>query len=333
MDYSSVLKETINQLVINDPSRGLLAADESVATIQKRFDSIGVENNEENRRLYRELLFTTPNFEKYICGVIMFDETLHHSTADGLNFIELLNRINVVPGIKVDEGLTPMSQHSPEKITKGLDTLSERCKKYFELGCRFAKWRAVFTVSQDGIYPTPENVDINTRDLAQYALICQQNGIVPVIEPEILMDGDFTMARYAEATENVLRQLYQHCEKINVHLQHTILKTNMIVPSTKSKEKMNASRVAVYTYRVLKETVPETVPSIMFLSGGQSEDDAADNLSMMKTIYDGDLPWNLSFSYGRALQQSCLQNWMGRNENWKLAQRAFVYQAEIDYST
>lgn len=331
MDFSKTLQETIDILVNKDSDRGLLAADESIGTIQKRFDTIDVENNETNRSLYRELLFTTPNFEKYICGVIMFDETLGHSTSDGVKFLDLLKEKNVVAGIKVDQGLTPMGENCPEQITKGLETLSERCAKYFNMGCRFAKWRAVFKVSQDGIYPSEENIEKNCHDLAMYGKICQDNGIVPVIEPEVLMDGDFTMARYAEATETILKCLYKHCDQLDVVLKHSILKTNMIVPSTKSNEKMNASRVAIYTYRVLKSSVPEEVPSIMFLSGGQSENDAADNLSMMKTIYDDELPWALSFSYGRALQQTCLQNWMGRKENWNLAQRAFAYQAEICY--
>ena len=329
MDFSNTLQETINQLVHQDSNRGLLAADESIGTIQKRFDTINVENTEENRQLYRELLFTTPNFEKYICGVIMFDETLHHQTQDGTKFLDLLKEKGVVAGIKVDEGL--ITTNSIEQTTKGLDTLDERCKKYFEMGCRFAKWRAVFKVSQDGTYPSQENIKQNTHDLAMYGKICQNNGIIPVIEPEILMDGDFTMARYAEVTETVLRYLYQHCADLEVKLEYTILKTNMIVPSTKSKERMNCSKVAVYTYNVLRNSVPEEVPSIMFLSGGQSEDDAADNLSLMRSIYENELPWSLSFSYGRALQQSCLQNWGGKSENWGLAQRAFAYQAEIDY--
>ena len=224
-----------------------------------------------------------------------------------------------------------MEENSPEQLTKGLDTLNERCEKYFQMGCRFAKWRAVFKVSQDGLYPSQENIERNTHDLAMYGKICQNNGIVPVIEPEVLMEGDFTMARYAEATETILKSLYKFCAELNVELKHTILKTNMIVPSTQSKEYMNSTRVAVYTYRILKSAVPTEVPSIMFLSGGQSEDDAADNLSLMRSIYENDLPWHLSFSYGRALQHTCLQNWAGRNENWSLAQRAFAYQAEICY--
>lgn len=321
---TSILKQTVEQMT--QPREGLLAADESTSTIGKRFDAINVENEEENRRAYRELLFTTEGMEQYISGVILYHETLYQKTADGMPFVELLQSKGVVPGIKVDTGMRPIVTEDGEQVTQGFDDLAERLAQYFEDGARFAKWRAAITIDPSKGWPSDLSVRLNTEGLARYAALCQQANIVPIVEPEVLMDGNFTMQQYAEVTMRVLQETFQRLEEFGVNTELMILKPNMIIPSSEGGETATAEQVAEQTFAVLKATVPASVPAIMFLSGGQTEEEATQNLAALNAI-DG-APWVLSFSYGRALQQSALSAWEGKAENVAAAKQAFLVQSQ-----
>lgn len=316
----------IAQQMVAD-QKGLLAADESTSTIGKRFADIGVENTEENRRAYRELLFTAPGFEEYISGVILYDETIRQSASDGRTFVSILESLGVLPGIKVDLGTEPISEGSTEFVTIGLDGLAERLSEYSMIGARFTKWRAVITIG-DGT-PTEECIRENMVRLAQYAKLVQEAGMVPIVEPEVLMDGDHSLARCKQVTLRVQRTLFEELMRIGVDLEAIILKPNFIVPGTDSVEVFDAEVSARETLGVLQETVPVEVPGIMFLSGGLSEKDATDVLREMH-IDDLDNNWKLSFSYGRALQKTDLEVWQGKQENVTAAQAAFVAQAKKD---
>jgi fructose-bisphosphate aldolase class I len=308
------------------PDRGILAADESLGTIGKRFSPIGVDNNEENRRAYRELLFTAPDIGKYISGVILFDETLRQSAADGTPFAQLLDAAGVVPGIKVDKGVQPLPGFPDETITEGLDGLRPRLEEYRELGARFAKWRATITIG-DAI-PTSYCLDANARALARYAALCHDTGLVPIVEPEVLMDGDNSLERCFDVTTATLRSLYAALADARVELEGTLLKPNMVVPGKKSGQTASPAEVADATIRGLRETVPAAVAGVVFLSGGQSEREATENLSAMNAR--GPHPWELSFSYGRALQASALDAWRGDTGNVEAAQRAFLHRARCN---
>ena len=318
------LAQVANTLV--SPGRGILAADESLGTIGKRFSPINVENNEENRRAYRELLFVAPDVGSYIGGVILFDETLRQSTTDGTPFAAVLESAGVVPGIKVDKGVKPLPGFAGETITEGLDGLRERLEEYRELGARFAKWRATITIG-DGI-PTDYCIDANSDALARYAALCQASGLVPIVEPEVLMDGDNTLERCFDVTVATLRSLYRALADARVELEGSLLKPNMVVPGKKSGQKAAATEIAEATIRCLRETVPAAVPGIVFLSGGQSEREATENLSTMNE--QGPHPWELSFSYGRALQASALDAWRGDAAQVEAAQRAFLHRARCN---
>ncbi len=308
------------------PGRGILAADESLGTIGKRFSPINVENNEENRRAYRELLFVAPDVGKYIGGVILFDETIRQSTADGTPFAAVLESAGVVPGIKVDKGVKPLPGYPGETITEGLDGLAERLEEYRSLGARFAKWRSTITIGE-GI-PTNYCIDANADGLARYAALCQEAGIVPIVEPEVLMDGDNTLERCFDVTAATLRSLYRALGDARVDLEGSLLKPNMVVPGKKSGQKATSAAIAEATIRCLRETVPAAVPGIVFLSGGQTEREATENLSAMNER--GPHPWELSFSYGRALQASALDAWRGDAANVEAAQRAFLHRARCN---
>ena len=309
------------------PGKGILAADESTGTIKKRFDAIGTENTEDNRRDYRELMFrTTEAMSKHISGVILYDETIWQKAKDGTPLVELIKRAGAIPGIKVDEGTKPLPQCPGELITTGLDKLADRLPKYYEQGARFAKWRAVIDIA-DGI-PSHTAVMTNAHALARYAALCQQAQIVPIVEPEVLMDGAHDIDRCYEVTQWVLKETFQQLYFQRVELEGIVLKPNMAVPGKKSAKKASVEEVAEKTVRMLKDCVPGAVPGIAFLSGGQSDEEATAHLDAMNKI--GNLPWKLTFSYGRALQAAPQKAWSGKSENVAAAQRAFTHRAMMN---
>lgn len=316
------LVKVAQQLVVK--SKGILAADESTGTIQKRLDSIGVECTEENRRDYRELLFTTNGMEKFISGVILYDETLRQNAADGTVMVKILQDRGVIPGIKVDAGAKDMAMLNGEKITEGLDGLRERLAEYASLGAGFAKWRAVITIGE-GI-PTQECIDANAHALARYAALCQEADIVPIVEPEVLMDGTHTLQVCEEVTKKTLISVFAELKKYRVVLEGMLLKPNMIVPAKDCSEQGSVQDVAEATTRLFKETVPSQVPGCVFLSGGLSPDEATERLRAINQL--GDMPWELSYSFGRALQSEALTTWGGKKENVEAAQNAFYQRAE-----
>lgn len=323
MDMSRL--ETIARTIVQ-PGKGILAADESEPTIKKRFAGIQVESTEENRRTYRELLFTTEGVEAYISGVILFDETLRQTTRDGTPFPRLLADKGIIPGIKVDKGAKDLAGFAGEKITEGLDGLRSRLNEYRELGAQFAKWRAVITIGK-GI-PTRFCQEANAHALARYAALCQEAGLVPIVEPEVLMDGDHDISRCRDVTAEALQRLYaalfDHC----VYLEGTLLKPNMVLPGKGTGKKAAPREVAEATVGCFRQVVPAAVPGIVFLSGGQGPVEATDNLNAMNAL--GKHPWELSFSYGRALQEDALKVWKGQASNAAAAQRAFYHRARCN---
>jgi fructose-bisphosphate aldolase class I len=307
------------------PGKGLLAADESAATAKKRFDAIGVECTEANRRDYREMLFRSKGMQK-ISGVILFDETIRQSAKDGTSLVKIIEQAGTLPGIKVDKGVKPLPFSPGEVVTEGLDGLRERLAEYRGLGARFAKWRGVIEIGEG--LPSYNCVNANTQALARYAALCQDEGIVPIVEPEVLMDGDHDIDRCMQVTEFVLKMLYEQLYYARVSLEGTVLKPNMVVPGKKSAKQASVQEVAEKTLRVLKACVPAAVPGIAFLSGGQSDLDATARLDAMNKM--GPLPWKLSFSYSRALQAAPQQAWAGKPENVGKAQAAFTHRAEMN---
>lgn len=306
--------------------KGILAADESGGTITKRFDKMKIESTEESRRSYRELLFTTPGASDYISGVILYDETIRQKTKDGIPFPEYLSRAGMIPGIKVDTGAKPLAGFPGETITEGLDGLRERLGEYRRLGAKFAKWRAVIDIGQ-GI-PTQFCIDANAHALARYAALCQEAGIVPIVEPEVLMDGAHTLERCEEVTSATLQSVFDQLHSHRIRLEGMILKPNMVISGMKAPKRAGAEQVAEATVRCLKRYVPAAVPGIAFLSGGQSPEEATEHLSLMNQL--GPLPWELSFSYGRALQAPALDTWRGQASNFKAAQKAFFKRAKLN---
>jgi fructose-bisphosphate aldolase class I len=308
------------------PGKGILAADESSGTIKKRFDKIKLESTAESRRAYRDLLFTAPGAEKYISGVILFDETLRQKSSDGRLFPELLASRGILPGIKVDAGAKPLAGFQGETITEGLDGLRERLAEYRGLGARFAKWRAVIDIGA-GI-PTRYAIDANAEALARYAALCQEACIVPIVEPEVLMDGDHTIERCEEVTDRVLTTVFNALFMQRVHLEGIVLKPNMVIAGKKCAAQASPQQVADATLRCLRRRVPAAVPGIAFLSGGQSEAEATLHLSLMNRA--ANRPWQLSFSYGRALQQSTLDAWRGEASKVAAAQQTFLRRARLN---
>jgi fructose-bisphosphate aldolase class I len=323
MDLSK-LEETARALVA--PGKGILAADESTGTIKKRFDSIGVESTEESRRAYRELLFTTEGAGEFISGVILYDETIRQSTTDGMPFPKVLERAGIIPGIKVDTGAKPLPVAPGETITEGLDGLRERLEEYRGLGARFAKWRAVISIG-DGI-PSDYCIWTNAHALARYAAHCQEAGLVPIVEPEVLMDGDHTIKTSFHVTARTLKAVFTELHDQRVVLEGTLLKPNMVLPGYDSAEQVSHEEIAETTIRCFKRVVPAAVPGIVFLSGGQSDEDATARLNAMNAI--GGVPWQLSFSYGRALQTGALRAWRGDPANVPAAQEAFYHRAKLN---
>src|SRR5512138_1996134 len=308
------------------PGKGILAADESSGTIKKRFDAIKVESTEENRRDYREMLFRSREaMSKYISGVILYDETIWQNAKDGTPLVKLIEQAGSIPGIKVDEGTQALPQCPGELVTVGLDKLAERLKKYHERGARFAKWRAVIDIGS-GI-PTMTAISVNAHALARYAALCQAAQIVPIVEPEVLMDGDHDIDRCYDVTQRVLNKTFQELRVQRVELEGMVLKPNMAISGKKCAKQASASDVAEKTVRMLKNCVPASVPGIAFLSGGQSDEEATAHLDAMSKI--SGLPWKLTFSYGRALQAAPQKAWSGKSENVAAAQRAFSHRAQM----
>ena len=326
MSWNS-LPEIANAMV--EKGRGILAADESTPTCTKRFDSIGVESTEANRNAYRDMLFSTPGMEEFISGVILFDETLRQSTVkDKTPYPAYLTKLGVIPGIKVDKGAHPLPGSDGEKITEGLDGLGARLKEYFNLGARFSKWRAVITIGES--LPSSTCVTANAHALARYAALCQENGLVPIVEPEILMDGSHTIEDSFVITEEVLHSTFYELYGQDVLLEGMVLKPNMVLSGYECSEKASVEDVAELTVTVLKRCVPSAVPGIAFLSGGQSDEDATAHLNAMNQILGENSPWNLTYSYGRALQAPALKAWGGKEEHVSVAQDAFYKRAKLN---
>ncbi len=309
------------------PGRGILAADESSSTIQKRFDAIKVELTEDSRRDYREMMFRSKDaMSKYISGVILYDETIWQKAKDGTPLVKVIESAGAIPGIKVDEGTQPLPGCPGELVTVGLDKLAERLKKYYDQGARFAKWRAVIDIGKD--IPSMTAIHVNAHALARYAALCQAAQIVPIVEPEVLMDGDHDIDRCYDVTERVLNHTFRELRIQRVALEGMILKPNMAIAGKKSAKKSSVEEVAEKTVRLLKSCVPAAVPGIAFLSGGQSDEEATAHLDAMNRI--GGLPWGLTFSYGRALQAAPQKAWSGKSENVAAGQQAFTHRAQMN---
>jgi fructose-bisphosphate aldolase, class I len=320
------LIDTARTLVAND--KGLLAMDESIPTCDKRFARLGIPLTEEARRAYRELIVTTPGLGESISGAILYDETIRHQKKDGTPLIKVLIDAGIIPGIKVDIGAKEMAGHPGEKITEGLDGLRARVNEYFQMGARFAKWRAVIALG-DGI-PSQGCIDANSQALARYAALCQEAGLVPVVEPEVLMDGAHTLGRCGELTEDVLRTVFNHLYAQRVMLEGMILKPNMVLPGSTCPKQETVDEVADATVRCLLRAVPAAVPGIAFLSGGQSAELASARLNAMNVRFKSRLPWALSFSFGRALQQPALEIWHGDRSRVLAAQKALQHRARCN---
>lgn len=318
------LERVARAMVVKD--RGILAADESSGTIKKRFDGIKLESTEESRRTYRELLFTAPGIDQWISGVILYDETIRQKTKDGVPFPQHLEKLGIIPGIKVDTGAKALAGFPGETITEGLDGLRERMAEYYKLGARFAKWRGVIDIGA-GI-PTAFALDANAHALARYAAICQEQQIVPIVEPEVLMDGDHSIERCEEVTDAALEALFDQLAQHRVYLEGIVLKPNMVISGKKAAKRAGPEAVAEATVRCLKRHVPSAVPGIAFLSGGQSSADATLHLSLMNKL--GPLPWNLTFSYGRALQDTALKTWGGVAGGYAAGQKEFAKRARLN---
>lgn len=324
MNNKQALQQTIEDIV--DDHRGILAVDESTPTIKKRFDAINVECTEENRRFYRSLLLETKELGKYISGIILFEETLTQENTTGELLPEVSWSQKIVPGIKVDKGTGPLSGATGDLITRGLDDLVDRLNVYKEQGARFAKWREVYPITPTN--PSSLGRHANAEILARYAAVCQELGIVPIVEPEVLMDGNHEIERCAEVTEQVLHSVFNSLHLHNVRFEHMILKPNMVLPG-KETRRADPQEIAEATLKVLKRSVPAAIPSINFLSGGQAPEEATENLNAINQLYR-DAPWRLSISYGRALQQPALNAWQGKTENLEEAQQALLKRARLN---
>ena len=318
------LERTARELVPG--GKGILAADESTGTITKRFDAVDIESTEENRRAYREMLFTTPGIGEYLSGVILFDETIRQKTSDGTPLPEVIERQGIVPGIKVDKSTVALPLSPEEKYTQGLDGLRDRLEEYREMGARFTKWRAVITIG-DGI-PTVDCIESNARALALFAAFSQEAGLFPIVEPEVLIDGDHSIERSDEVNEWTLRSTFNALYEQSVHLGGTLLKPNMVISGKDAPEQASIEEVAHYTIQCMLRSVPAAVPGIVFLSGGQSDVSATEHLNAMNAMY-GDLPWEISFSWARALQGKPMEIWGGDPSNVEEAQKVFHHRAKM----
>ncbi|MBR79907.1 MAG: fructose-bisphosphate aldolase class I [Euryarchaeota archaeon] len=321
-----LLEKTANELV--SPGRGILAADESNGTMSKRLEAVGIEASTESRRSYRANLFSTEGYESSISGVILFDETIRQSMDDGTPIPDYLASRGIIPGIKVDTGAKDLANHEGEKITEGLDGLRERCSEYFSMGARFAKWRAVIKIGEN--MPSPACISTNSHSLARYAAICQEQGLVPIIEPEVLMDGSHDADRCYQVTAEILSRTFLECENQGVHIPGCLLKPNMVFAGNDSGNQISREEVSMMTVECLTQYVPHDLPGIVFLSGGQSDEDATAHLNLMNKM-DAQHPWQLSYSYGRALQANALKKWASGGEDSDSSSRdAFSHRAKMN---
>ncbi len=324
-EFALELEQTAKAMVAT--GKGILAIDESHPTIEKRFKAINVQSTEDNRRAYRDLLITAPGSNEFISGMILFDETIRQAKLDGTPFTKVLLDQGIMPGIKVDKGAKELACHTGEKITEGLDGLRDRLGEYRELGAKFAKWRAVITIGNS--IPSIGCIEANAHALARYVALCQEAGIVPMVEPEVLMDADNTIDKCYEVTEQTLQALFRQLKDQRVVIEHTILKVNMVISGKLCPEQADVQEVADKTVKCLRECVPAALPGIVFLSGGQSAELASAHLNAMNAGYS-DLPWPLSFSYGRALQEPCLKAWAGNKSNVEYAQNSLLHREKCN---
>jgi len=324
--YEQELLATAKAMVA--PGKGILAADESYSTANKRFEKLGIPTTEEMRRAYREMLFTTPGIGDFFSGVILFDETIRQSTKDGTPFTKVLSNAGIIPGIKLDAGAKPLAKAPGETVTEGLDGLRERIAEYYKMGARFAKWRAVITIG-DGI-PSNSCLKTNAHALARYAALCQEGGLTPIVEPEVLMDGDHTLERSYAVHHEVLKIVFDELYIQSVELDQMILKPSMVIPGEKNPHQASVEDVARWTVKCLRACVPVAVPGCAFLSGGQSDELATAHLNAMNSLFKDQLPWKLTFSYGRALQQAAMQIWNGQDVNISAAQKELYHRAKLN---
>lgn len=324
--YEQELATTAKAMVA--PGKGILAADESYSTANKRFEKLGIPTTEEMRRAYREMLFTAPGIGDFFSGVILFDETIRQSTKDGTPFTKVLLDAGIIPGIKLDAGAKPLAKAPGETVTEGLDGLRDRIAEYYKMGARFAKWRAVITIG-DGI-PSDRCIKTNADALARYAALCQEGGLTPIVEPEVLMDGDHTLERSYAVHHEVLKTVFDELYIQGVELDQMILKPSMVIPGEESSQQVSVEDVARWTVKCLRSRVPAAVPGCAFLSGGQSDELATAHLNAMNALFKDQLPWQLTFSYGRALQQAAMQTWNGQDANVSAAQKELYRRAKFN---
>lgn len=324
--YTEELKATAKAMVAE--GKGILAADESYGTANKRFQKLGIPTTEEMRRAYREMLFTTAGIGEFFSGVILFDETIRQSTQAGVPFVKVLLDAGIIPGIKLDAGAKPLAKAPNELVTEGLDGLRDRIADYYKMGARFAKWRAVITIGE-GI-PSQRCIEANAHALARYAALCQEGGLVPIVEPEVLMDGDHTLERSFEVHQVVLKTVFDELYRYGIDLDQMILKPSMVIPGESSPHQVSVDEVAQATVQCLRDRVPASVPGCAFLSGGQSDEVATAHLNAMNKLFRNQLPWKLTFSYGRALQQAAMEQWGGHDNNVPAAQKALYHRAKCN---
>ncbi len=310
------------------PGKGILAADESYGTANKRFQKLGIPTTEEMRRAYREMLFTTPGISDFFSGVILFDETIRQATQDGIPFAKVLSNVGIIPGIKLDAGAKPLAKSPGETVTEGLDGLRDRIAEYYQMGARFAKWRAVILIGDD--IPSNRCIKTNAHALARYAALCQEGGLVPIVEPEVLMDGDHSLERSYAVHHEVLKTVFDELYIQGIEPDQMILKPSMVIPGEKNSQQASVEDVARWTVKCLRERVPAAVPGCAFLSGGQSDALATAHLNAMNALFKDQLPWQLTFSYGRALQQAAMQTWNGRDANVSAAQKELYRRAKFN---
>lgn len=327
-NHTQELQETARSMVAK--GKGLLAMDESTGTCNKRFEQVGIPTTEENRRAYRELILTTPNLSEFISGAILYDETIHQSTASGVPFLQVMKDVGIIPGIKLDKGAKPLAGHPKERVTEGLDELRERIAKYYAMGARFAKWRAVITIgdnADDPNIPSRGCIEANAHALARYAALCQEGGLVPIVEPEVLIDGGHTLERCYEVTEATIHEVFRQLYSQNVAFDQMILKPSMVIPGVDCVMQASVDEVATATIHCLLNTVPAAVAGIAFLSGGQTVIQASAHLNAMHIMFEDRCPWAVTFSYARAIQQPALERWRGDSANVDAAQKLLYHRA------
>jgi fructose-bisphosphate aldolase, class I len=324
--YTQELKDTARAMMAE--GKGILAMDESNGTCNKRFEKLGIDSTQENRRAYRELILTTPELSNHISGAILYDETIRQSTQDGIPFVKVMTDAGMIPGIKVDTGAKELAGSSNEKVTEGLDGLRDRLKEYYHMGARFAKWRAVITIGEE--IPSDGCIEANAHGLARYAALCQENGLVPIVEPEVLIDGDHTLKRCYKVTEKTLHELFRQLYVQNVAYSRMILKPSMVISGANCATQASVEEVAGATIECLLNTVPSNVPGIAFLSGGQSNTKASEHLNAMNQLYSDRVPWRVTFSYARAIQQPALEHWRGNANNVAEAQKLLLHRAKCN---